>query len=65
MIKFLDLLKVNQLHEAEIKKAMNDVFDSGWYIHGESVSRSEKNYAAYCGTKPGIVTGKQIGRAHV
>jgi len=51
MIKFLDLLKVNQLHEAEIKKAMNDVFDSGWYIHGESVSRFEKNYAAYCGTK--------------
>lgn len=51
MIKFLDLLKVNQLHEADIKKAMNDVFDSGWYIQGESVSRFEKNYAAYCGAK--------------
>lgn len=51
MIKFLDLLKVNQLHEAEIKKAMSNVFDSGWYIHGESVTRFEKNYATYCGSK--------------
>lgn len=51
MIKFLDLLKVNQQHEAEIKKAMNDVFDSGWYIHGESVARFEKSYASYCGSK--------------
>lgn len=51
MIKFLDLLKVNQLHEAEVKKAMNNVFDSGWYIHGESVNRFEKSYATYCGVK--------------
>lgn len=51
MIKFLDLLKVNQLHEEEVKNAMNSVFDSGWYIHGESVTRFEKSYATYCGTK--------------
>ena len=49
MIKFLDLLKVNQVYEAEIKAAMNLVFDSGWYIQGESLKRFEANYAGYCG----------------
>ncbi len=51
MIKFLDLLKVNQQYEAEVKAAMNRVFDVGWYIQGEAVKQFEKNYAAYCGTK--------------
>ncbi|POY34978.1 aminotransferase [Solitalea longa] len=51
MIKFLDLLKVNQQYEKEIKVAMNQVFDSGWYIQGEAVKRFEQNYADFCGTK--------------
>ena len=32
MIKFLDLYKVNQQCEPEIKEAINEVFDRGWYI---------------------------------
>jgi dTDP-4-amino-4,6-dideoxygalactose transaminase len=51
MIKFLDLLKINQQYESEIKAAMNRVFDSGWYIQGEALKQFEKNYAAYCGSK--------------
>jgi dTDP-4-amino-4,6-dideoxygalactose transaminase len=51
MIKFLDLLKINQQYEKEIKSAMNAVFDSGWYIQGNFYSTFEKEYAAYCGTK--------------
>lgn len=50
-IKFLDLLKINQQYEAEIKKALTNVFDSGWYILGEQVKKFEKEFAAYCGTK--------------
>lgn len=50
MIKFLDLLKVNQQYEVEISKAFKDFFDSGWYILGESVKKFEEEYAAYCGT---------------
>lgn len=50
MIKFLDLLAINQLHEEEIKAAMNGVFDSGWYILGNNVKAFEQNYAAYCGS---------------
>ena len=51
MIKFLDLYKVNQQYEPEIKEAINEVLDRGWYILGEIDKRFEQNYAAYCGTK--------------
>ena len=51
MIKFLDLLKVNQVYESEIQNALTAVFNSGWYIQGESVKNFERNYAEYCGTK--------------
>ncbi len=51
MIKFLDLYKVNQQYESEIKKAVNEVLDNGWYILGEADKRFEQHYAAYCGTK--------------
>lgn len=51
MVKFLDLLKINQQYEVEIKEVMNAVFDSGWYIQGEYLKRFENNYAKYCGSK--------------
>jgi len=51
MIKFLDLYKVNQQYESEIKKAVDETLDRGWYILGEADLRFEQNYAAYCGTK--------------
>ena len=51
MIKFLDLHKVNQQYEPEIKEAINEVLDRGWYILGEADQRFERNYAAYCDTK--------------
>ena len=51
MIKFLDLYKVNQQYEPEIREAINEVLDRGWYILGEIDQRFEQNYAAYCGTK--------------
>ncbi|ASZ10692.1 DegT/DnrJ/EryC1/StrS family aminotransferase [Chitinophaga pendula] len=51
MIKFLDLLKINQLHEKEIKDAMNKIFDSGWYIQGEAYKTFENDYASFCGAK--------------
>ena len=51
MIKFLDLSDINKKYEGEIKNAMNDIFDSGWYIQGQAVKQFEKEYASYCGTK--------------
>ena len=51
MIKFLDLYKVNQQYELEIKQAIDQMLDRGWYILGEADICFEQNYAAYCGTK--------------
>lgn len=51
MIKFLDLQKVTQQYEIEIKEAINRVVDSGWYLQGQENSRFEANYANYIGTK--------------
>ena len=30
MIKYLDLKRINDLHDAELRKAVNRVMDSGW-----------------------------------
>jgi dTDP-4-amino-4,6-dideoxygalactose transaminase len=54
MIKFLDLLKINQQYEKEIQSAIKEVFDSGWYIIGEKTKQFEKNFASYCGAKHAI-----------
>jgi len=51
MIKFLDLQKINLLHQKEIEVALLKTFNSGWYILGESVERFETNFATYCGVK--------------
>lgn len=50
-IPFLDLQKVNALHDEEIKSAVSGVIDSGWYVRGEALSRFEQEYAAFIGTQ--------------
>jgi dTDP-4-amino-4,6-dideoxygalactose transaminase len=58
-ICFLDLLKINQLHEKEIRQAINNVIDSGRFILGESLSRFEESFATYCDVKHciGVASG--------
>ena len=51
MIKYLDLKRINDLYDAEIRKTIGDVLDSGWYLKGEATRRFEQHYAAYIGTK--------------
>ncbi len=51
MIPFLDLKKVNQQYQDELKAACNRVIDSGWYIGGQELEKFEQNFATYCGTK--------------
>ena len=50
MIKYLDLKRINDLYDAEIREAMNRVLDSGWYLRGEATRQFESHYAAYIGT---------------
>ena len=45
MIPFLDLKKVNQQYNAELKAACNRVIDSGWYIGGQELEIFEQNFA--------------------
>ena len=51
MIKYLDLKRVNDLYDAEIREAVSGVLDSGWYLKGEATRRFERAYADYIGTK--------------
>jgi len=51
MIKFLDLKKSNAQYQSEIKAAIDNILDSGWYIKGTAVTDFESNFASYCGTQ--------------
>lgn len=54
MIKFLDLQKVNLLHQQEIEEQLLKSFRSGWYISGKDVALFEEKLAAYIGAKNAI-----------
>lgn len=54
MIKFLDLQKINLLHQEEIEEKLINVFRSGWYLLGEEVQNFENNLAKYIGAKYAI-----------
>jgi len=51
MIKFLDLLEINKQYEADINKAFQGFFNSGWYVMGQYLKQFEEEYAHYCGTQ--------------
>ena len=54
MIPFLDLAKVEKQFSEEIKKSVNQVIDSGWFILGQNVQKFEQEFANFCGAKHAI-----------
>jgi dTDP-4-amino-4,6-dideoxygalactose transaminase len=60
MIKFLDLQKVNLLHQEEIEARLLKAFRSGWYLLGEEVKQFEKNLSAYIGARHTIGTANGL-----
>lgn len=60
MIKFLELKKITALHGEEIKQAVNDVIESGWYLHSNANSRFESHFAQYIGTRHCIGVGNGL-----
>lgn len=60
MIKFLDLKKINQRYEPELKEVILKVADSGWYLKGKETEAFEKNYASYIGTDYAIGCGNGL-----
>lgn len=71
MIKYLDLKRINDLHDAELRQALNKVLDSGWYLKGEATRQFEQHYAEYIGSHYCIGCGngldalKLIFRAYI
>jgi dTDP-4-amino-4,6-dideoxygalactose transaminase len=59
MIEYESLKKTNAFFERDYNEAFAEVQRSGWYILGEQVSKFEKEYAQYCGTKHciGVASG--------
>ena len=51
MIPFLDLKRVNEVHQSAIQSAADRVLKSGWYILGHEVESFERKFAQYCQTK--------------
>ncbi len=54
MINFLDLQKINLLHQQEIEEKLLSVFRSGWYVLGNEVKTFEENLSTYIGAKYAI-----------
>ena len=54
MIKFLDLQKINLVHQEEIEEKILKVFRSGWYLLGNEVKNFEVNLASYIGVRHAI-----------
>lgn len=48
-MNYLDLHQLNAPYEADIKQALLDVVDSGWYLFGKQVAAFEQEWAAYTG----------------
>lgn len=65
MIKFNDPLVENRLIEKEIKEAINNVVDSGWYILGKEVEKFEKEFADYCNTDYCVGVGNGLEALHL
>ena len=60
MIKYLDLKRINAMHDKEIREAIDNVFNSGWYLRGEATQRFETDYAHYIGTEHCISVGNGL-----
>lgn len=54
MIKFLDLQKINMLHQEAIESRLLTTFRSGWYLMGDEVKNFENNLANYIGVQHAI-----------
>ena len=60
MIKYLDLKRINNMHDAELRQAVGRVFDSGWYLKREAPRLFEQHYAEYIGTRHCIGCGNGL-----
>ena len=60
MITYLPLFRINNLHDEELRAAVNRVLDSGWYLKGEATRQFEAHYAEYIGTRHCVGCGNGL-----
>jgi len=60
MIPFLDLKAINEKYQLQIKTAMETVFHSGWYIHGQQNRLFEQAFNQYIGCRNTIGVGNGL-----
>ena len=60
MIKYLPLKQINDMHGDDIRRAIDGVLQSGWYLRGEATRRFERDYADYIGTAHCIGCGNGL-----
>ena len=60
MMRFVDLEKRMQMHGEEIRHAVEDVVNSGWYLLGNELRLFEEAYAQYVGTRFCIGVGNGL-----
>lgn len=65
MIQFLDLKRLNAPYDNEIRAAIGQVLDSGWYILGDQVATFETEFAAYCEVKHCIGVANGLDALHL
>lgn len=51
MIKYLELKRINAPYKTEMRQAVGEVMDSGWYLKGRAVATFEQAYAEFIGTR--------------
>lgn len=51
MIKFLDLVSINNRFRQEIDATIKDILDSGWYLQGKYNESFCQHFAKFCGSK--------------
>ncbi len=60
MIKYLPLKQVNDAYDNELRRAIDEVLQSGWYLKGDYTRRFEEAYAKYIGTRHCIGCGNGL-----
>jgi len=60
MINFLNLKQINGQYKEELKKAAEEVIDSGWYLMGKQLEKFEKHLAYYYGVKHAVGVGNGL-----
>ena len=60
MVPFLDLKRLNEPFNDELRQAAIDVVESGWFIRGRYGECFEQAFAEYCGVKYAVGVGNGL-----